>query len=110
MPPQAPAPIPAPAPAGQAGPEFVAVDTHNAIVVDADGVTLDINGVSAEFPWQEVRSVHYRAGANGRKLMLGVIHLDGHFYESEVEARPKARLTQWFTQLAWVLHHYRPTG
>ncbi|MFH8934672.1 hypothetical protein [Streptomyces griseosporeus] len=103
-------PPPPPHPPTPQGPEFVAVDTRNAIAVDAEGVTLDMNGVQAEFPWPEVRSVHYRASPNGKALMLGVIHLDGHFYEAVVDARPKARLTEWFAQLAWVLRHYRPTG
>ena len=99
--------VPQPAPVG---PEFVAVDTRNAIVVDAEGVTLDVNGVQAEFPWPEIRSVHYKASPNGKSLMLAVVYLDGQFYEGVVEARPRARLTEWFTQLAWVLGHYRPNG
>ncbi|WP_432134741.1 MULTISPECIES: hypothetical protein [unclassified Streptomyces] len=99
-------PAPAPAP----GPEFMAVDKHNAIVVDAEGVTLELSGVSAEFPWPEVRSVHYKASPNGKSLMLAVIHLDGLVYEGEVTARPQSRLTEWFAQLAWVLGHYRPHG
>ncbi|MFF9275393.1 hypothetical protein [Streptomyces griseosporeus] len=77
---------PTAAPADPQGPEFVAVDTRNAVAAEAE------------------------ASPNGKALMLGVIHLDGHFYEAVVDARPKARLTEWFAQLAWVLHHYRPTG
>ncbi|MFI2430633.1 hypothetical protein [Streptomyces sp. NPDC018957] len=99
-----------PGPMVPVGPEFMAVDRRNAIVVDAEGVTLQLGDASADFPWPEIRSVHYRASPNGRSLLVGVIHLDGQFYEGEVEARPRARLAEWFPQLAWVLGHYRPMG
>ncbi|MBN0045316.1 hypothetical protein JS756_14595 [Streptomyces actuosus] len=104
----APGPVPAPPPS--AGPEFMAVDRSSAVAVDAEGVTLELNGVSAEFPWPEIRSVHYRVSPNGKALMFGVIHLDGHFYEAVVTARPRARLAEWCAHLPWVLGHYRPAG
>ncbi|MCH0563622.1 MULTISPECIES: hypothetical protein [unclassified Streptomyces] len=103
-----PAPVPASCP--PAGPEFTAVDGSSAIAVDAEGVTLEVNGVFAEFPWPEIHSVHYRVSPNGKTLMLGVIHLDGHFYDAVVNARPRARLAEWCAHLPWVLGHYRPAG
>ncbi|WP_247613479.1 hypothetical protein, partial [Streptomyces galbus] len=105
-----PAYAPGPPQPAYGPPEFVAVDRNNAVVVDADGVTLDLSGVQADFPWPEIRSVHYRASPNGKALMFGVVHLDGHFYESVVQARPRARLGEWFARLGWVLSHYRPAG
>jgi hypothetical protein len=88
----------------------MAVDRHNSIVVDSAGVTFEVNGVSAEFPWQEVRSVHYRPSPSGKHLMMGVVHLDGLFYECVVEAKPRARIQEWFAQLPAVLGYYRPMG
>ncbi|GHD45420.1 hypothetical protein [Streptomyces galbus] len=108
--PPPPAYAPGPPQPAYGPPEFVAVDRNNAVVVDADGVTLDLSGVQADFPWPEIRSVHYRASPNGKALMFGVVHLDGHFYESVVQARPRARLGEWFARLGWVLSHYRPAG
>ncbi|MEV5724738.1 hypothetical protein ACFV83_04385 [Streptomyces pharetrae] len=103
-PPQyAPHPVPA-------GPDFMAVDRHCSIVVDAEGVTFEINDVTAEFPWPEIRSVHYRPSPSGKHLMMGVIHLDGRFYECVVEARPRTKLGEWFTRLQAVLGYYRPMG
>lgn len=99
------APQPAPA-----GPDFLAVDKRNAVVVDASGVAFESSGLSVEFRWPEIRSVHYRASPNGKALMVAVIHMDGRFFECVVEARPKSRLQEWFPQLAWVLGHYRPMG
>ncbi|MDI9831489.1 hypothetical protein [Streptomyces sp. KAU_LT] len=93
-----------------AGPEFLAVDKRNAVVVDASGVVFEMYGLSVEFRWPEIRSVHYKASPNGKALMVAVIHQDGRFYECVVEAKPRARLQEWFPQLAWVLGHYRPAG
>ncbi|MGI5455833.1 hypothetical protein ACQEWB_22160 [Streptomyces sp. CA-249302] len=101
----APAPQPPPT-----GPEFMAVDRHNSIVVDTDGVAFEDHGLSVDFPWPEIRSVHYKASPNGKSLMVAVVLPDGRFYECVVEARPRAQLGEWFGQLAAVLGYYRPMG
>lgn len=106
-------PYPQQPPAGQVplqGPEFMAVDRHNSVVVDGGGVAFEDHGVSVDFPWPEIRSVHYKASGNGKALMVAVIHVDGTFFECSVEARPRERLHQWFAHLAQVLGHYRPLG
>ena len=90
------------------GPEFMAVDRHNSIVVDPAGVAFEDHGHSAEFPWHEIRSVHYKAGPNGKTLMMAVIHLDGRFYECVVDARSRDTLGRWFAELAPILGYYRP--
>lgn len=90
------------------GPEFMAVDRHNSVVVDSAGVAFEDHGHSAEFPWHEIRSVHYKAGPNGKTLMVAVIHLDSRFYECVVDAKGRAQLAQWFAQLAPVLGYYKP--
>lgn len=100
---------PSPQPAA-AGPEFMVFDRHNSIVVDGDGVAFEDHGLSVEFAWQEVRSVHYKASPSGKALMMAVVHADGRFYECVVEAKPKTRLGEWFAHLAAVLGHYRPMG
>ncbi|MFE0514724.1 hypothetical protein [Streptomyces sp. NPDC058964] len=114
-PPYAPAQQPHPQPPmppqpASAGPEFLVVDRHNSIVVDGEGVTFEDHDVTAEFPWEEIRSVHYRASPSGKALMMAVVHLDGRVYECAVTARPRELLGQWFAQLAAVLGYYRPMG
>ncbi|WP_432194884.1 hypothetical protein [Streptomyces sp. bgisy027] len=106
QPPYAPVP-PQPEPAG---PEFLAVDKRNAVVVDASGVVFEMSAFTMEFRWPEIQGVHYKASPDGKALMVAVVHLDGRFFECVVEARPRARLQEWFQQLAWVLGHYRPVG
>ncbi len=92
------------------GPEFLAVDRRNSVVIDATGVAFEDHGVAVDFPWPEIRSVHYKASGNGKALMVAAIHLDGSFYECTVEAKPRERLHQWFAHLAQVLGYYRPMG
>ncbi|CAM5284362.1 hypothetical protein SCALM49S_08584 [Streptomyces californicus] len=86
----------------------MAVDRHNSIVVDSAGVAFEDHGHSAEFPWHEIRSVHYKAGPNGKTLMMAVIHLDGRVYECVVDAKGRDPLGAWFAQLAPVLGYYKP--
>ncbi|MDX3119391.1 hypothetical protein [Streptomyces scabiei] len=92
------------------GPEFLAVDKHNSVVVDASGVAFEMYDITVDFPWPEIRSVHYKASPDGKALMVAVVHLDGRVYECVVRAKPRERLQGWFAQLAWVLGHYRPAG
>ncbi|GAA3974926.1 hypothetical protein [Streptomyces plumbiresistens] len=92
------------------GPEFLAVDRHSSIVVEASGVVFEINGHEAEFPWPEVRSVHYKASPSGKSLMMAVVHVDGSVYECVVDARPRELLGEWFRQMPAVLGYYRPMG
>ncbi|MEU3611264.1 hypothetical protein ABZ725_02950 [Streptomyces sp. NPDC006872] len=94
----------------QPGPEFLAVDKHNSVVVDASGVAFEMYDITVDFPWPEIRSVHYKAAPNGKALMVAVVHVDGRVYECVVTAKPRERLQGWFAQLAWVLGYYRPAG
>ena len=104
------APTPAPPQPPAEGPEFLAVDVHNSIVVDIAGIAFENHGASAEFPWRDIAGVHYKASPNGKALMVAVVLPSGQFYECVVEAKPRARLGEWFAQLAAVLAYYRPMG
>ncbi|WP_109002882.1 hypothetical protein [Streptomyces rishiriensis] len=112
IPPQPVPPQPVAPQAGppRPGPEFLAVDKHNSVVVDASGVAFEMYDITVDFPWPEIRSVHYKASPGGKALMVAVVHLDGRVYECVVAAKPRERLQGWFAQLAWVLGHYRPSG
>ncbi|WP_251060219.1 hypothetical protein [Streptomyces sp. ISL-100] len=101
MPFPAPAPVPVPA-----GPDFLAADRRNAVVVDAEGVSLECNGASLDFPWRDIQTVHYKAGPGGEVLMVAVVLPDGRFFEGVVAARNQAKLQEWFAELAPVLGFY----
>ena len=92
------------------GPEFMAVDIHNSVVVDTAGVAFEDHGAAIEFSWQEIGSIHYKASPNGKALMVAVVLPSGQVYECVVQAKPRAQLGEWFGQLAAVLGYYRPMG
>ncbi|MFD5103573.1 hypothetical protein, partial [Streptomyces albidochromogenes] len=108
----APAPTPAPgafpAPAAPipAGPDFLAADRRNAVVVDAEGVSLESNGATLDFPWRDIATVHYKPGPGGEVLMVAVVLPDGRFYEGVAVARNRAKLQEWCAELGAVLAHY----
>ncbi|MGW0548388.1 hypothetical protein [Streptomyces altiplanensis] len=93
---------PAPAP----GPDFLATDPRNAVVVDAQGVSLERDGATADFPWQDIQTVHCKPGTWGHVLTVAVVLPDGRFYEGAVTARNQAKLQEWFAELAPVLGFY----
>ncbi|MFC9287584.1 hypothetical protein [Streptomyces sp. NPDC057052] len=109
-PPQYAPSVPAPAQAPPDAPEFLAMDKHSSVLVDASGVAFDMYGTVVDFSWPEIRSVHYKARPDGKALMVAVVHLDGRVYEAMVNAKPQHVLHTWFAQLAWVLGYYRPAG
>ncbi|MGS2590089.1 hypothetical protein [Streptomyces hebeiensis] len=86
-----------------AGPDFLAADRRSAVVVDAAGVSFECNGHTLDFPWQDIATVHYKAGSPGHVLMVAVVLPDGRFFECAVIARNRGKLQQWFADLAPVL-------
>jgi hypothetical protein len=95
---------------GPQGPEFLAVDRHNSIVIDASGISFEDHGASIDFPWPEIRTVNYRPNSNGKGLVVSVAHMDGRLYDCVVDAKKRERLHEWFLHLRAVLGHYRPMG
>ncbi|MFI6104527.1 hypothetical protein [Streptomyces sp. NPDC051310] len=102
-----PHPYQPPQPAAPAdGPEFVAHDRHNSVVVDASGIGLEVNGHTMDFPWAGVATAHFAPAPHGHVLMVAVRHPGGMLYECRVAARRRAQLDQWLAELGPVLHHY----
>ncbi|MFI9826509.1 hypothetical protein ACIHIX_02380 [Streptomyces sp. NPDC051913] len=102
------APQAQPVPPVPAGPEFLAVDRHNSVVIDMSGVAFEMRGAEAEFSWPEIHTVHYKATPNGKALVVTVVLHSGQFYECAVEAKPKDRLREWFAGLQAILGYYKP--
>lgn len=93
-------------PANAEDPEFIAHDRTNSVVVDASGVALEIQGHTMEFPWAQIRTVHYAPAPYGTVLMVAVAHAGGHLYECRITARRKALLQEWLQEVAPVVHFY----
>lgn len=103
-------PGPPPQPHGGAAhaeePEFIAHDRTNSVVVDGSGVALEIQGHTVEFPWAQIRTVHYAPAPYGTVLMVAVAHVGGLLYECRITARRKALLQEWLEEVAPVVHFH----
>ncbi|WP_353944862.1 hypothetical protein ABII15_26950 [Streptomyces sp. HUAS MG91] len=95
---------PAAGPGTVQGPEFIAADEHNGLVVDADGVHFEQGPHAVDLPWAYVRTVRFQPVPDG--LYVTAVMTDGPVYECRVRARRRSLATQWSTDLAGVLHHY----
>lgn len=87
-------------------PEFIAHDPHNSVIVDANGVSLEVNGHTMEFPWPAVTTIHYAPAPHGTVLMVAVAHASGMLYETRIVARRRAALQEWLEEIAPVVHYY----
>ncbi|AYN41500.1 serine/threonine protein kinase [Streptomyces dangxiongensis] len=85
-------------------PEAVLADAQAGVVVNAAGVLLEIAGTTADFPWDEI--AHVERTWRGNRLTVTVRLWDGGVYSCELNARRKARLSTWVTQLDPVLGRY----
>ncbi|MFJ4717197.1 hypothetical protein [Streptomyces sp. NPDC088785] len=95
--------VPPAAPAGT-GPEFIAADERNGLVVDGDGVHFEQGPHAIDLPWARLRTVRFQPAPDG--LYVTAVLTDGPVYECRVRARRRSLATQWGTDLAAVLHHY----
>ncbi|MEU6845064.1 hypothetical protein ABZ930_24645 [Streptomyces sp. NPDC046716] len=95
---------PAVGPGAAPGPEFIAADERNGLVVDSDGVHFEQGPHSIDLPWAYVRTVRFQPVPDG--LYVTAVMTDGPVYECRVRARRRSLATQWSTELTGVLHHY----
>ncbi|WP_434595677.1 hypothetical protein [Streptomyces sp. A5-4] len=75
-------------------------------MIDEAGVCFESHGHTAEFPWHDITTVHYKQGTSGHILMVGVLLTDGRFLECAVVAKSRGMLQEWFEEIAPVLGEY----
>ncbi|MFF3496158.1 hypothetical protein ACFYWS_32970 [Streptomyces sp. NPDC002795] len=103
-PPPAHPPQFAPAPPGPTGPEFVAADKHNGVVVDADGLHFEQGPHAIDLPWPHVRTANFQPMPSG--VFITAAMSDGAVYTCQVQARRKAEASEWCGRLGAVLQYY----
>lgn len=118
--PPVPAVPPPPTPPGGFGPpepvtageghEFLAMDRKNAVVADAHGISLGINGRAFDFPWHAVRAITHSKSGRGLSLTVTVYLHDGTSQSGRVTTRDADELDDWITQLTLVLGRFLPPG
>lgn len=90
-------------------PEFLAMDRKNAVVADADGISLGVNGRVAEFPWPAIHTAWCeRATGRGHVLLVAVALNDGSIHSCEVGTRDPAELTAWLAHFTALMAYYEP--
>ncbi|MEU6811500.1 serine/threonine-protein kinase [Streptomyces sp. NPDC046831] len=86
--------------------EFLAMDRKNAVVADAHGISLGINGRPFDVPWHAVRALTHTE--SGRGLTVTVYLHDGTSQSCRVTTRDQGELGDWITQLTAVLGRFLP--
>ncbi|WP_142144395.1 serine/threonine-protein kinase [Streptomyces sp. SLBN-31] len=89
-------------------PEFLAMDHKNAVIADAEGISLGVNGRTMDFPWYSVLAVTH--AETGRSLGLTVtVHLaNGTSQVCRVTTRNENELDDWIDQLNLVREEFLP--
>jgi serine/threonine protein kinase len=92
-----------------AGPEFLAMDRRNAVVLDGQGMSIGADGSTVSFPWPAI-DVAWCEKAPGRGHVLAValaLH-DGTVHSCEVTTRDPAELAAWISQFNATLEFWSP--
>lgn len=101
----APPPMFQPVPvAGPPGPEFLAADQYNGLVIDAEGVHFEQGPHTIDLPWARLRTVQFQPMDAG--VAVSAVTVDGPVYGCTVRARRRSQARTWCAELPAVLHHY----
>ncbi|MBM9509005.1 hypothetical protein [Actinacidiphila acididurans] len=85
------------------GPVFEAADRRATIVADHRGITLRLDGESAEFGWDEIGAVEIDTPRFGKRFGITVYTSGRRWYKGDVEAPSRAALKRWTAELDAVL-------
>ncbi|MET7382350.1 serine/threonine-protein kinase [Streptomyces sp. NPDC005526] len=99
--------------AGEAAPgaqEFLAMDHKNAVVADARGISLGINGHPVDFPWSAVRAVTHSESGRGLSLTVTLHFHDGATRSCRITTRNEDELDDWIEQLTLVVERFLGQG
>ncbi|MFJ8198233.1 serine/threonine-protein kinase [Streptomyces sp. NPDC096152] len=99
--------------AGEAAPggqEFLAMDHKNAVVADAHGISLGINGHPVDFPWSAVRAVTHSESGRGLALTITLHFHDGATRSCRITTRNEDELDDWIEQLTLVVERFLGQG
>ncbi|WKU42715.1 hypothetical protein Q3V23_00750 [Streptomyces sp. VNUA116] len=92
------------------GPTFEVSDRRGSITVDSTGVTLQLDGETAEFDWAEIGAVETNTPRFGRQITVTVHTTNRHSYNVRIEAPSRNLLKRWATELDTVLDSYFEAG
>jgi serine/threonine protein kinase len=100
-------------PSAQQGPEeaeeFLAMDHRNAVVADAQGISLGVNGRPLDFPWPLVREVTRAETGRGWGLTVTVLLTNGAKHSCRVVTDDEDELDALIEDLDSVVARHCPT-
>jgi hypothetical protein len=94
-----PAPVPD-------GPVFEAKDFRARIVADHAGVRLSLDDQECDFRWDEIGAVETQTSTFGKRYTVVVHTPDRRWYWIEIDAKSRADVTRWDSELDAVLDTY----
>ncbi|MEV5612144.1 hypothetical protein [Streptomyces sp. NPDC052225] len=86
------------------GPEFVAADEYNGLVIDAEGAHFEQGPHAIDLPWAQLRTVHFQPLPSG--LSVTAVTVEGPVFACQVRARRRSQVPAWSGELGAVLQHY----
>lgn len=92
-----------------AGPDFLAMDRRNAVVLDSEGMSLGSDGSTVTFPWPAIDVAWCEQGpGRGHVLVVALALHDGTVHSCEVTTRDPAELAAWIGQFNATLAYWSP--
>ncbi|WP_164540561.1 hypothetical protein [Streptomyces abyssomicinicus] len=88
------------------GPVFDAKDFRARIVADHTGIRLSLDDQECDFRWDEVGAVETQTSNLGKRFTVVVHTPDRRWYWIEIDAKSRADVTRWDTELDAVLDAY----
>ncbi|KAK1180630.1 hypothetical protein B7755_022295 [Streptomyces sp. NBS 14/10] len=88
------------------GPDFKASDHRGSISAGRRGVTLLLDGETAEFDWSEIGAVEIDTPRFGRRFSVTVYTTARRWYSADIAASSRKSLKEWTTELDAVLDTY----
>ncbi|NUP35672.1 MAG: hypothetical protein HOY76_01285 [Streptomyces sp.] len=88
------------------GPVFKASDHRGSISAGRRGVTLLLDGETAEFDWSEIGAVEIDTPRFGRRFSVTVYTTARRWYSADIAASSRKALKEWTTELDAVLDTY----
>lgn len=88
------------------GPVFKASDHRGSISAGRRGVTLLLDGETAEFDWSEIGAVEIDTPRFGRRFSVTVYTTARRWYSADVAASSRKALKEWTAELDAVLDTY----
>ena len=88
------------------GPVFEVSDRRSSITAGRAGIRFQLDGETAEFPWEEIGAVEVDTARFGRRFALTVYTTALRWYSADVEAPARSLLKVWTVELDAALDAY----